>query len=115
MAFDVGLDVRLGPDHQVPVALDLAGEVAEHVARALQDELARERVVTREHGRLRLDDIRVGVAVRAVSANGVHRDVCHVQPPLAAPFPHVGRLPPNGSIAGAGIFARAPDGFRGNR
>src|SRR5579859_444285 len=81
-AVDVGLHVGLWPDEQVAVALDVAAEVPEHLAPALDLKLSRKRVFAGEHRRLRLDTQRVGPAI-GTGKSRLNRHVGHHTPPIA--------------------------------
>src|SRR5665213_28103 len=70
---DVSLHVRLRSDEQVAVALDLAAEVAEQLAAALQLQPAGQRVIWAEHSRLLFD----AIGVRTPIAPRYHLSLIH--------------------------------------
>src|SRR5438067_315720 len=94
VTLDVRFDLCLGPDQQVTVALDLPAEVAEHLARPLEDKLARKAVLPGDHGRPAVQPKWVRVPVRAGHRRSLHRTLRHRQTsPGARHFP-MRRLPP---------------------
>src|SRR5437870_1067629 len=75
----VGLDVRLRPDQDVSVRLDLAAEVPKHLSCALHHELAGQEVFAGQYRRFRVQPERIWAPIRAAPSSRSHRDLRHIQ------------------------------------
>src|SRR5487761_19456 len=85
VAADIGLDVRFRADPQVAVALNVAAEIAQDLAAALQLQLARQCIIAADNGRLRLDAVGVGTPVAPRNRHRLHPNVRHLDLPYPAP------------------------------
>src|SRR5450759_2445862 len=107
LAADVRLDTGIRTDQQIAVAFDVAVEIAEHLAATLDLELASERIVLCQHGRLWLEPMRLRPAVRAGNVNRLRQCVSHVAPLL---LPRFNWVPPT-RVAAYLLRAASESGF----
>ena len=75
---------------RLSVAIDLPAEVAEHLARALEDQPSGNRIVPSYHRRLWVGNEDVGASVRADCLRRVYDRLCHLKSSLATHFPSAG-------------------------